>query len=210
MEIIKDKAIDAWKEALKFILNNGSDFIDPDKRVCREFINLSITINNPKTANEPIKKMYKFNDLIYPQTEELEDSILNNNPLYHYSYSNRIFKYKNAFNQINEFIIPLLKRNPTSRRAIVMIYDPMLDSQLNHSGSGLLFIQFKIQDNKLTIIASIRSNDLFIGWPANLYQLYVLQRYVAKKLEIEPGKIITISISAHIFHENIEKIKTII
>ena len=56
----------------------------------------------------------------------------------------------------------------------------------------------------------IRSNDLFFGWPANIYQIYMLQKFIAEKLKVERGNISTVSNSAHVFKEDLEEINKII
>jgi len=71
-------------------------------------------------------------------------------------------------------------------------------------------IYFKIHDSKLELTVNIRSNDFFIGWPANVYQIHLLQKYVADKLKISTGKITIFSNSAHVFQEHFEKIRKVI
>ena len=71
-------------------------------------------------------------------------------------------------------------------------------------------IYFKIIDNELTVTTVIRSNDMFIGWPANIYQIYLLQQYVAKAIGIKTGSITTISHSAHVFDEYKEEVEQVL
>jgi len=85
---------------------------------------------------------------------------------------------------------------------MVIIYHPIVDSKVSIKESpGMVSVCFKVLDGKLTLTAVIRSNDMFIGWPANIYQIYLLQKYVAEKLGIATGSLTTISHSAHVFHE---------
>jgi len=64
---------------------------------------------------------------------------------------------------------------------------------------GWVSIDFKLRNNKLNITYHIRSNDLWFGWPASLYQSFSLQEYVAQKLDCKIGFLATLSGSAHIF-----------
>src|SRR3989338_9107152 len=128
---------------------------------------------------------------------------------YEYSYGPRIFNYRGV-NQINDFIIPLLKKDHSSRRAVITLFDPSTDSNLlSKNIPSLLYIYFKIKENRLTLTCSIRSNDLFIGWPGNIYQIIMLQKHVAELLGAKIGELTTISCSAHIFHEHFEMIEKI-
>jgi len=213
MEIITKTTVEAWKKALHYILDEGSDFTDHDNRICRETLNLTTTIEHPeKDFETPIELMQAF-DLVYPSKEELSTIMLNKDisTIYEYSYGPRIFNFLNQKDQINDFIIPLLKKDPRTRRGIVCLFNPVKDMDLNSKNvPSLLFLYFKIKDNKLHLTCYIRSNDFFIGWPGNIYQIYVLQKYVAERVNIETGSLATISSSAHIFHEHIEMIEKII
>jgi len=212
--IDKKTTTEAWKEALRLVINNGVDFMDENNRVCRESFNLLIRIENPKDdIKNPIKILNTFKHWKYPPYEEIAQVMLTSktSPDYAYSYGSRIFNFADKKDQINDYIIPLLKENPNSRRATITIWDPIEDSNvINRDVPGLIMIDFKLRQNKLNAVAVIRSNDLFFGWPANIYQLYELQCYIAKKLKCEMGNLDTFSISAHIFSDQFEYIKKIL
>jgi len=213
MEIIGENTTIAWKKTLKSIMDNGVDFLDKDKRVCREILNLLLIIESSEDIENPINIMKRFKDFVYPNKEEIKNIMFDKvgNSGYGYSAGQRLFNYKNIKNQIDKFIILILKSNPSSRRGIAVIYDPLIDSKKNKTLiPGLVSVYFKILNSKLEITASIRSNDFFIGWPANVYQINMLQQYVADKLGISIGKITIFSNSAHIFKEHFDKINKVI
>jgi thymidylate synthase len=213
MEIIREKALQAWKSALHAILSEGTDFIDREQRTCREVLNLVLTITDPVDIDDPIEFMNRAEQWVYPTKEELSSIMLEKkrSMVYEYTYGPRIFEFQKQQDQINEFIIPLLKKDPSSRRAVIILYDPLKDSKLeNKNIPSLMLVYFKIKDQKLHITCFIRSNDMFIGWPANIYQISVLQNYVSEKLNLSPGSLTTFSASAHIFHEHKEAIRHIL
>ena len=128
---------------------------------------------------------------------------------YEYTYGHRIFNF-NLKDQIHDFLKPLLTSDPTSRRGFVSLWDPEKDSNIeNKNIPGLVGIYFK-KNKGLDLTAFIRSNDIFVGWPANIYQLYCIQEYVAKLLGFKIGKLTTFSTSAHVFEDNINDIRRII
>jgi thymidylate synthase len=213
MEILERNAETAWKKVLRYVLENGHDFTDQHERVCRESLNIMITIKDVSSITAPIEALNSFKKWVYPPLEELENFALSKKeiPGYYYNYGARAFKFNNSMNQIDNFIIPLLKKDSTSRRASVIFYSPEKDSSLFRKDiPGMIMMNFNIRDGKLHATAIVRSNDLFFGWPANVYQTFVLQNYVAKALDIELGSISTISISAHIFEDQFDCIKEII
>ena len=214
MELIKNDAISLWKEVLRKVLSEGEDYTDNDGRVCREVFNLVMTLTENTTNIEgPIDLMRTSKIWIYPSKEELSNIMFKEiqAPIYEYTYGGRIFNFSGQFDQINNFIVPLLRKDFSSRRAVMSIYDPLQDSDINNRNTpGIVYFHFRIKDNKLWITAHIRSNDLFFGWPANLYQLSELQNFIAEKLDVEKGNITVISNSAHIFMDDQERIKEVI
>ncbi|KYK26836.1 hypothetical protein AYK26_04590 [Euryarchaeota archaeon SM23-78] len=214
MEITKDSTLEAWKATLELIRNKGIETTDRENRVSKEIIDVIIKINNPEQdITKPIEIMKGLKKWVYPELEELEDVFFKKqaSSVYYYTYGARIFNYANTKNQVDDYIVPLLKKNPSTRRAIVVLYHPTIDSRLSiKEVPGLTSIYFKILDNKLTITTVIRSNDMFIGWPANIYQVYLLQKYVGKELGLETGSITTISHSAHVFEEYKEEVEEVL
>jgi thymidylate synthase len=213
MEINKKTTLDAWRTALSYLIRNGKEYIDHNDRKTKEILNLSIHIENPSDdITSPIKIMRKSDKWVYPPLEEIESIILLKNlaPTYSYSYGPRIFNH-NGVNQIDDFIIPLLKKDPMSRRAVVNIWNPLKDSNIYKKDvPGLMMIDFKLRDNKLHTTYFVRSNDIFFGWPANIYQIYTLIKYITKELNCEVGSITSFSTSAHIFEDQYEGINEIL
>jgi thymidylate synthase len=217
MEIQEDTLIKAWKKALKYIISEGHNYRDNDGRICREALNLIITVKKPeKDTNKPIELINSLKKWVYPSNEEIVSSILSKKIVsgYYYTYGKRAFNFKvdqEFLNQVDKFIIPLLKKDPTSRRAVIAFHNPLKDSFLYRKEMpGMMMADFKLRNKLLNVTTIIRSNDLFLGWPANIYQIHALQKYIANKLECETGQITTLSISAHVFEEHLEDIKKIL
>jgi thymidylate synthase (methanogen type) len=214
MELINVDAVELWKQALHVIVNQGEEFKDNDGRICIEINNLVLTLtHNSPNVGEPVELMMERKKWVYPAKDELSSIMFKEYqaPAYDYTYGGRIFSFAEELDQINNFIIPLLKADPSSRRAIVVLYDPVEDSKVtNKNTPGIIYIQFRVKDNKLNLNCHIRSNDLFFGWPANIYQIYALQKFIAEKLHLEKGDLSTVSNSAHVFKDDLEDIKKII
>src|SRR3989344_934013 len=212
MEIKEKTAEKTWKSILKHVLENGTEFIDGKNRLCKEALNIVATIEDTKDITKPIEILSSFKKWVYPSLEELKSSILEkeDSPGYYYHYGSRAFNYS-GINQINDYILPLLKKDPTSKRGIVVFYGPEKDTlPLKKETPGMVMVNFNIRDKKLFTTIIIRSNDLFFGWPGNMVQIRYLAEYVGKELNVPVGPITTISISAHIFEKQFEDIKKVI
>ncbi len=209
MNIQEKNATDAWRKAVNLILDKGVLFKDQQGRDCKELLNLTISIQDVRhgVAN-PISRLQHFSEWSYPSEEEIERAIFSKTNLGAELYGPRMFNFGLRLNQIDDYIIPMLKNSPNTRRGIVAVYNPLDDSREGNSmAPSLIYLWFRIKDNKLHVTGHLRSNDIFVGWPANVYQLHVLQKYVAKAVSCELGSITTISNSAHVFPEYLDKIK---
>ncbi len=212
VEISGKTSTEVWKKILKTIMTEGDSFKDRRKRICKEILNVCATIQTTDGIMKPIETLTKFNKWIYPTPEKIKNSILNkeDSSEYYYNYGKRAFDL-DGINQIDDYLIPLLKKTPTSKRGIVVFYSPEKDTlPLRKETPGIVMINFIIRDNKLHSTMVIRSNDMFHGWPGNVAQAYFLTEYVAEELNYPIGSITTFSISAHIFEEQFEDIKKVI
>lgn len=210
MEITEKSAITAWKSALRKVYADGSDYIDVNRRQCRQLLNLMIRITNPsKDITSPIKKLNLLGKIIYPGLDEIREVILSKtvSPSYYYSYGPRLFNFNSQVNQIDNFVIPTLKEQQGSRRATAILFNPLKDSRIhNKEVPGLIMIDFKVHNDRLNVTSFIRSNDMYYGWPANIYQLSILQEYVSDRVGCRSGELTTVSGSAHIFKEHFKDI----
>ena len=217
MEIKAKTAEEAWKKMLKEVMKNGVEFNDRKNRLCRETLNIIATIESPENITKPMEILSSFKKWAYPSAEELKSFMLERRdvPGYYYHYGSRAFNYLdssgNGLNQVDNYLIPLLKKEPNSKRGIVVFYGPEKDTlPLRKETPGMVMMNFNIRNKKLQVTAVIRSNDLFFGWPGNIVQTYFLADYVSKELNVPLGTLNTISISAHIFEDQFEYINKII
>jgi thymidylate synthase (methanogen type) len=212
--IKKENVMDAWKNSMRYLMQEGFDFIDKDSRLGREVLNLKIEIENAtEDITSPIEILSDSKDWVYPRIDEIANSTLTrkHNPGHVYIYGQRIFNYDFSINQLDKFIIPLLRKDKLSRRALINIWDPKLDSKVfNKEVPSITQVQYIIKDEKIEITAIIRSLNLFFGFPANIYQIFLLQEYVAQRLNKELGKITLFILSAHLFEDRFNDVTRII
>lgn len=113
-----------------------------------------------------------------------------------------------AFDQLHE-VIALLKRDPSTRRAVVAMWSPNGDTVASEGAGGLVgtkdvpcntHIYFKIRDGRLQMTVSNRSNDMLWGaYGANVVHMSFLQEYVANKVRVEVGTYVQMSDSFHVY-----------
>jgi len=107
-----------------------------------------------------------------------------------YTYHNRMAAMKDpaeagkVIDQV-QFVIDDLKRNPSSRRAVILIRNA--DDVYSEDPACLQHIQYFVRDGKLDCKVLFRSNDACKASYMNMYALIMLQKRVAEALGLPVG-----------------------
>jgi len=104
-------------------------------------------------------------------------------------------------------IIERLKQDPTDRRSVLQMWDPVED--LNRDGKDVpcnTCIYFKVENNRLQMTVCNRSNDIIWGaYGANAVHMSMLQEYMATAIGVDIGTYYQISDNYHAYGEIYEK-----
>ena len=111
-----------------------------------------------------------------------------------------------TLNQI-EFVINELKRNPSSRRAVILVRDPSIDA-FNDDPACLQHIQYFIRDNKLHCKVLFRSNDACKANFMNMFAFILLQKRVADALGVEMGTYTHRANSFHCYEKDFQMLES--
>lgn len=210
-EITANTTMDAWKSGIRMILERGSDHSD-GIREFRQCLNLNTEITNPyEDILIPLKTLAESNKWVYPDVEEIRSIILakKKNPSYEFTYGQRIFYFNEELNQLDSYIIPLLNKDRYTRTGVISLWNPLVDANLEaREKPGMVFCMFKVTGDKLRVTAVVRNTDFFVGFPAILYQLSVLQQHVAENINVDRGPLVVYSLTAHVYKENFEDLNS--
>lgn len=101
----------------------------------------------------------------------------------------------------------ILRNNPNSRQAIIhvkptrnVIDNPTKDLPCTVS------LQFFIRNNQLYLITYMRSNDIWMGFPYDVFQFTCMQIYLAMKLNVDLGTYTHIAGSLHLYKRNLKEV----
>ena len=100
-------------------------------------------------------------------------------------------------------VLALLRRDPTSRRAVISLFDPALDFvEVTNDVPCNNWLHFLIRDGRLDMNIVLRSNDVIWGFSGiNTFEWSVLQEMVAYWLGIEVGQATFFISSLHLYVE---------
>jgi thymidylate synthase len=134
------------------------------------------------------------------------------NPNYfHAAYGERILNFgmykgelisNKVINQI-QVVVDELRKDPDSRRAIIILGNPIFDNIQTNDRPCNIVASFKLRKNHLYMSVFNRSNDMLLGLTfTNIVQFTTIQEVVASMLGVELGHYIHYSDSLHIYHSN--------
>lgn len=122
----------------------------------------------------------------------------------HGAYGPRLLNGKR--NQIRN-IIDLLTRKPTSRRAVIQLFDASdLDDQFIEIPCTCT-IQFLVRGARLDAFVNMRSNDAYWGLPHDIFAFTMLQELIARSLELELGEYKHFVGSLHVYSDYVKKLE---
>lgn len=101
-------------------------------------------------------------------------------------------------------VIKMLRSDPDTRRAVVAIWDPLMDlDTISKDIPCNDTIFFKIRGGKLQMTVCCRSNDAIWGaWGANAVHFSMIMEYVAAGVGVPMGTYTQISDSLHAYTDN--------
>jgi len=126
--------------------------------------------------------------------------------LFHGAYGQRVY------GQLSR-VEGLLADDPYTRQAVVSIYDGRSDLRASMDGRTpvrdtpcTLSLQFMWQEGvRLGLRVSMRSNDVWLGLPYDLFQFTSLQLAMADALGVDPGSYVHTVGSLHLYERDIER-----
>lgn len=220
MEIIKNSVDDILLALLPKVLKDGC-YVESSKGKNKEILGVHIILQNPLNR---ISKSLARNLFISPLGEffwylsgsnKLEDikffiskyeRYSNDGVILNGAYGKRMFEGEDH-NQINK-VIRLLERKTHTRQAVIQLFKSSdLDDESNRDVPCTCTIQLIQRNGKLDMFVNMRSNDLFVGFPHDVFCFTMLQEMIANKLELDLGKYHHFVSSLHIYENDFHKVE---
>jgi len=115
-------------------------------------------------------------------------------------YGPRLF-LNNGHDQIAN-VIATLKQKPSSRRAVMQIFEAADGAVDQKEAPCTCTIQFAIRAGKLHMMTFMRSNDIYYGLPHDVFAFTMMQEIIARSLDVKLGKYIHAVGSLHLYDEH--------
>lgn len=118
-------------------------------------------------------------------------------------YGPRLFNW-NGTSQVDN-VIDRLRSNPATRRAVIPILstNDVISDQKEIPCTCTL--QFLLRENRLHMIVMMRSNDVILGLPHDIFCFTMLQELIARTLNVDLGWYRHCVGSLHVYKNNFDK-----
>jgi thymidylate synthase len=206
-------ANDAYEYFYDLIISEGVEFDNT-----KALFNVGFTLDNPKD-NIITNKQRKFNTEyakaewkwymsgdrsinklgeIYGKIPPIWKRMANDNGDVNSNYG-----YQWERNHQLDYVVSILRENPSTRRAAISIYDGKEISDYSKDTPCTYAVQFTILNSKLNMSVYMRSNDLWYGFCIDQYCFSMLQQHVAERLSIEVGSYYHHAHNLHLYNDKI-------
>jgi len=208
--ITRSSLKDTWMLSCIEILKNGEKIVDQRGKETLEIRNLIMQTFSPLNYWQSVGSLWTPKDYFFSRDylNTYAEQLLDPSEKGHvYDYGNRLRAHFGV-DQIEE-VIKKLKKDQTTRRAVAITIDPVIDNEQDEIPC-LQQMTFLIRDSKLEISAFMRSNDVGMAAFANQYAFLHLGAYIGKALGVDVGKLTVHAVSAHINVTDIQAIKEVL
>jgi len=192
---------DAYHKALIDLYHFGDNYPCSDWN-CRQLeCSMTMVVQNPLMEPMISKCFIGGPKELQQYVMEMLDGILD----FEVDKGNWVYTYHQRYADQYQFIIDELKRNPDSRRAVMMIRDK--SDMGSEEPACLQHIQFLIRDDKLHMKVLFRSNDACKATFMNAFALIMLQKRIADELGVEVGTYTHRANSFHCYEKDFNLLK---
>ena len=214
-----DNIDNAWEVLMAELYSQKEDYCldSRDGVVVGELLNACITIKDPtrcilKSRKRKMPTRYAIGELLWylSGSNKVDDigvyskvwkNLTDNGETVNSAYGYRIFE-KYGFDQM-DYVYKVLKEHPDSRQAVIHIKDAI--NYLDYPTKDVpctIALQYFIRDGKLHTTTYMRSNDIWTGFPYDVFSFTAFQTMLAFKLNVGIGEYTHIAGSLHLYERD--------
>jgi len=227
ISIRNDSVEAAWRNALQIIRSDGNDVAsvnDPlsigssfggRNRDFREIVGPCLVIENPRdrligSSARPLSLAYLLGNVLWTAigSDDVAQIAFYNSRGWDFSDDQKTVAaapgkriFRSTYGDQFAATAGLLRSDPSSRRAVISIYDSSDSGAPHRDCSCLLAIQFLLRDGKLQCIVGMRSQSLACVFPYDAFLLTMIHEAMAVEISTDLGSLIIQYGSLHYYHD---------
>ncbi len=192
---------DAYHKALSGLEKEGLKSDCADWHTTQKEVSMTMVVEEP-LAEPRISKLFIGGPKELEQyRQEMLDGILD----FEVEQGNWNYTYHQRMGNQVDFVVDELKRNPSSRRAVICIRIP--EDMGSTDPACLQHLQYFIRDGKLACKVLFRSNDACKATFMNAFALICLQERIAGRLGLPVGEYVHRANSFHCYEQDFDMLE---
>lgn len=121
------------------------------------------------------------------------------------AYGPRLFGMRGKIDQLKN-VTDLLNNQPTSRRAVIQIFNAEDIERTYKEIPCTTTMQFHLRNSALHLSVTMRSNDAYWGLPHDIFCFTMIQEMMARRLGVELGEYYHYAGTMHVYLEYIDSL----
>lgn len=124
------------------------------------------------------------------------------------AYGPRMRRWGGRIDQVDH-VRRLLARDPDSRQGVIQLFDPERDNRGHRDVPCTLGYRFFLRSGRLHMHTTMRSQDLWLGFPYDVFAATLLQELMAGWLGVAPGEYHHHVDSLHLYAQHVPAASTL-
>jgi thymidylate synthase len=188
-----------YLEALKAVRSTNVEIQKEGRRI-KELYSVAFKLCNPRegilcVAGRPYSPAFAVAEMLWNLAADTSDWLCSYNKKYAQyftdgrllgGYGARLMKWSGRVNQVDK-AITLLSRLPHSQHANLIIFDPTVDLDEPKFVPCITMIKLRIRRGRLQFSSFLRAQDLWLGFPYDVFLLLNLFQLLSIELGVEMG-----------------------
>lgn len=103
------------------------------------------------------------------------------------------------------YVLRKLRKDPDSRQAVITLWKPSPPDSKDVPCT--LTMHYMIREGQLNVVVNMRSSDIYLGIPYDIFTFSQLANEIAFELNVERGQLIMQIGSSHVYERDVEKVR---
>lgn len=221
--VVHDTVDDAWLTMLRMLLERR-EIADTHNGATRELVGCTITLDaarvqfllNPRRALSPI---YASAELLWYLSGTRKGKMIQ---AYAAQYANYLdekgeahgaygFRMRKMYGDLLSAMVNVIQTSPSTRQAVIPIFGPIDVLAIREGGCKdvpcTISWQFLMRDSLLHMICTMRSNDIWLGFPYDVYVNTTIHKMLAGALGVGVGLYKHDAGSMHLYSKHFDAAK---
>lgn len=212
MPFVADTANDLYAEVLDYVCGSG-DHVAPRGFKTREVRGASLLLTRPQynlVTVKPLNIRFAVAEFLWILTGQNRLDLIDkfNGEITQFSDDGRHLSgaYGPPVADQLPWVIKQLEDQEDTRQALLTIWRPRPGPSADVPCT--ISMQFMLRDDALEMVVFMRSNDLWLGFPYDLFVFTMIQRYVAHAIGVPAGPYHHHVGSLHVYERNLDAVLT--